>query len=62
MIILVVVKEIVLANDSSFKFEVSRLLAFGVDESGDVLDIEPRLTLVHGLITEGITIIRVDYL
>jgi hypothetical protein len=46
LIILVVVKEIVLANESSLKFEVSRLLPYGVDESSNVLDIEPRLALV----------------
>lgn len=62
LIVLVVVKQIVLADDSWLQSEVSSLVIFCFGESIDALNVESRATLVVGKVAQRITILAINNL
>ena len=62
LIVLVVVKQIVLADDSWLQSEVSSLVIFCFGESIDALNVESRATLVVGKVAQRITILVINNL
>ena len=62
LIILLVVKQIILANKGSLQKKVSCLVIFCFEEGINTLNVESGATLVGGLVAQSITILAINYL
>jgi hypothetical protein len=62
LIVFIVIQQVVLTDCGCFEHEVASLIRAGIDERGDVLDVEARVALVRRFVTQRVAVVTVDHL